>query len=120
MAEEVKKEIKHVKATAKYVRISPRKARKVIDLVRGKLVNESLSILKFLPQKGARIISKVIKSAQANAENNFQMNKDRLIISSCYVNQGPSMKRYLPRAMGRATPIKKRLSHITIIVEEIK
>ena len=106
------------KAVAKFIRISPRKARQVIDLVRGKSVSEAYAILKFTPNKGAAIIENVLKSAVANAEHNYDMNVDNLYISQAYVDQGPSLKRFKPRAMGRADGIRKRTSHITVMVSE--
>lgn len=106
------------KAVAKFIRISPRKARQVIDLIRGKSVGEAYAILKFTPNKGAAIIESVLKSAVANAEHNYEMNVDALFVSQAFVDQGPSLKRFRPRAMGRADGIKKRTSHITVMVSE--
>ncbi len=106
------------KATAKYVHISARKAGQVCDLVRGKDVNEALAILKFTPRYASEVISKVIKSAAANAENNHEMDADKLYIAHIVANQGPTMKRFMPRAQGRATEIRKRTSHIEVIVKE--
>ncbi|SJZ98511.1 50S ribosomal protein L22 [Selenihalanaerobacter shriftii] len=108
------------RAIAKEVRISPRKARQVIDLVRGKDVAEAIGILRHTPKKASKIIEKVLTSAVANAENNHGMIADELYISKAYVDQGPTMKRYQPRAMGQASPINKRTSHITIKVKEKK
>jgi large subunit ribosomal protein L22 len=106
------------KAVAKYVRIAPRKVRVVMDLIRGKNVAEAFAILKFTPKVGADAIEKVLKSAVANAENNFDMNVDKLFISTAFVDQGPTMKRIHPRSRGQAFKILKRSSHITIAVEE--
>ncbi len=106
------------KATAKQVRISPRKARLVVDLVRGKDADEALAILKNTPKKAAETVEKVLNSAIANAEHNHDMLGDQLYISEAYANEGPTMKRYQPRAMGQASPINKRTSHITIKVAE--
>ena len=106
------------KAVAKYVRIAPRKVRVVMDLIRGKSVAEAFAILKFTPKVGAEAIEKVLKSAVANAENNFDMNVDDLYVSSCYVDQGPTMKRIHPRSRGQAFKILKRSSHITVAVDE--
>lgn len=106
------------KAVARFVRIAPRKARQVIDLIRGKRVNDAQTILKFTPRFSAEIIGKVLNSAIANAENNQKMNRDRLIVTEAYVDQGPTMKRFMPRAQGRASMIHKRTSHITIVVAE--
>ncbi|MDO4793407.1 MAG: 50S ribosomal protein L22 [Filifactor alocis] len=106
------------KAIAKYVRTSPRKAGFVCSLVRGKNVDEALAILKYTPNSSAQIIAKVVKSAAANAENNFEMDRDKLYISHIVANQGPTLKRFRPRAQGRATAIRKRTSHIEVIVKE--
>lgn len=106
------------KAVAKYVRISPKKVRQVIDIVRNKPINEALLILRYLPKKAAKIVEKVLRSAIANAENNFNMNVDKLYIYRIFVDQGPTLKRIRPRAMGRAYLIRKRTSHITVVVKE--
>ena len=106
------------KAVAKYVRVAPRKVRVVMDLIRGKNVAEAFAILKFTPKVGADVIEKVLKSAVANAENNFDMNVDKLYVSSAYVDQGPTLKRIHPRSRGQAFKILKRTSHITVVVEE--
>ncbi len=103
-----------VSASARYVRISPRKLRLVADLVRGKKADEARTVLAFTPRSGARIVDKVIASAVANAENNNDLSGDELYISSIYVNEGPTLKRWRPRAMGRASRINKRTSHITV------
>lgn len=106
------------RAKAKYVHVSARKAGQVCDLVRGKNVNEALAILKFTPRYASEVVAKVIKSAAANAENNHEMDVDRLYISHIVANQGPTMKRFMPRAQGRATEIRKRTSHIEVVVKE--
>ncbi|WP_427340462.1 50S ribosomal protein L22 [Caloranaerobacter sp. DY30410] len=106
------------RAIAKYVRISPRKVQIVANLIRGKDVNEALAILKFTPKKSARLLEKVVKSALANAENNFDMDRDNLYIAEVYANQGPTLKRWRPRAQGRAYPILKRTSHIGVVLRE--
>ncbi len=108
------------KAKVSYVRIAPRKARAVIDLIRHKSVVEAKAILNYNPRKAAVIISKVLKSAAANAENNLSMNQQNLFVSRAFVDEGPVMKRVQPRAKGRRNLIRKRLSHITIILEERK
>ena len=108
------------KATAKFVRVSPRKAGQVCDLGRGKNVDEALAILKYTPRGAASIIAKVVKSAKANAENNHEMDVEKLYIDSIVANQGPTIKRFMPRAMGRATMIRKRTSHIEVVVKEKK
>ncbi len=107
-----------VKATAKTVRVSPRKARLVLDLVRGKKVEEALAILKFTPNQAAAAIEKVVKSAAANATNNNQLNADDLYIKACYADEGVTMKRFMPRAKGSAAQILKRTSHITVVVSD--
>ena len=106
------------KAIAKYVRMSPIKLKPVCDLVRGKDLNEALTILKFTPGKGSEIVEKVVKSAAANAENNFNMDASKLYVSECFVCPGPILKRIMPRAQGRAFRILKRTSHVTITVKE--
>lgn len=106
------------KATAKYVRVSSRKAGQICDLVRGKNVDEALAILKFTPRYASEVVEKVVKSAIANAENNHEMNRENLYISYIVANQGPTLKRFMPRAQGRATAIRKRTSHIEVVVKE--
>lgn len=106
------------KAVAKYVRIAPRKVRVVMDLIRGKNVADAFAILKFTPKVGAEVIEKVLKSAVANAENNFDMNVDKLYVSSAFVDQGPTLKRIHPRSRGQAFSILKRTSHVTVVVTE--
>jgi large subunit ribosomal protein L22 len=107
-----------VKATAKFIRRSPRKVRLVMDAVRGKRVDEAMAILRFLPQGAAKEILNVVKSAAANAENNYHMAAEDLWISRIYADEGPTFKRFRPRARGMASPILKRTSHITVVVEE--
>ena len=114
MAEQITK----AKATAKTIRVSPRKSRLVIDLIRGKSVAEAIAILKFTPNKAAGIIEKVLMSAVANAENNFDLDVENLVVSEAFVNEGPTMKRFRPRAKGSASPINKRTSHIIVVVSE--
>lgn len=109
---------KEAKAIAKYVRISPRKVRIVIDLIRGKSIEDAFAILKFTPKRGAVLLDKVLRSAVANAENNFDMDVDRLYISRCFVDQGPTLKRIHPRSRGQAFAILKHTSHITVVVAE--
>ncbi len=106
------------KAVAKYIRIAPRKARVVIDLIRGKNVAEAFAILKFTPKAGADVVNKVLKSAVANAENNFDMNGDALYVAEAFVDQGPTLKRIHPRSRGQAFKILKRSSHVTVVVKE--
>ena len=106
------------RAAAKYVRISPQKARLVMDQVRGKKVEDALGLLSFAPHKGARIVKKLINSALANAEQVSGVDVDRLYIKRVFADEGPTLKRFLPRAMGRATRIRKRTSHLTVILDE--
>lgn len=106
------------KAVAKYIRITPRKARQVIDLVRGKDVAEAFAILQFTTHKGVEPIGKVLKSAVANAEHNYALDAEDLWIKEAYVDEGPTLKRMRPRARGRADLVRKRSSHITIILGE--
>jgi large subunit ribosomal protein L22 len=106
------------KAVARNVRIAPRKARLVIDLIRGKSVEEALAILRFTPRAASPIIEKVLSSAVANAEHNYNMDSSRLVVEKAFVDEGPTLKRYMPRAMGRASAIHKRTSHITVVVSE--
>lgn len=106
------------KAVAKYVRMSPIKLKPVTDLVRGKDLNEALTILKFTPGKGAELVEKVVKSAAANAENNMDLNPDELYVAEIYAHQGPTMKRWRAGAQGRASMILKRSSHIGVTLRE--
>ena len=106
------------KAIANYVRWSPSKLKPVTDLVRGKDLNEALTILKFTPGRGAELVEKVVQSAAANAENNFDMNPDELYVAEVYANQGPTMKRFRAGAQGRASMILKRTSHIGVTLKE--
>lgn len=106
------------KAITRDVRISPQKVRLVIDLVRGKPVDRALAILRYLPQKAAREVARTIKSAAANAENNFDMEPDDLVVKTIYADEGPALKRFMPRARGMANRIRKRTTHITVIVDD--
>jgi large subunit ribosomal protein L22 len=106
-----------VKAKLRFTRTAPRKARLVADLIRGKTSEEALKILMFTPKAAARIIIKLLRSAIANATQK-KVDVDRLYVKTIAVDQGPTMKRFMPRAMGRATPIRKRTSHITIVLDE--
>jgi len=107
-----------VKAVAKYVRVSPTKIRKVARGVKGKPVEDALSVLGFMPQRSARVLGRIIRSAVANADQKPDIEVDNLLIANIVVNQGPSLKRFRPRAMGRATRILKRTSHITVVLKE--
>jgi large subunit ribosomal protein L22 len=106
------------KAVAKYVRMSPIKLKPVTDLVRGKDLNEALTILKFTPGKGAELVEKVVKSAAANAENNLDLDPENLYVAEVYAHQGPTMKRWRAGAQGRASMILKRSSHIGVTLRE--
>ncbi|PLR77881.1 50S ribosomal protein L22 [Bacillus sp. V3-13] len=108
------------KAVARTVRIAPRKARLVVDLIRGKQVGEAVAILNHTPKAASLIVEKVLKSAAANAEHNYEMDVNNLIVAQAYVDEGPTLKRFRPRAMGRASAINKRTSHITIVLSEKK
>ena len=107
-----------VRAVAKYVSISPRKTRLIMDQIKGKKVEEALNLLSFAPQKGAFLLKKLIHSAVANAEQNSNMDVDKLFIKRVFSDEGPTLKRFRPRAMGRATRIQKRTSHLTVILDE--
>ncbi|NIQ89630.1 MAG: 50S ribosomal protein L22 [Deltaproteobacteria bacterium] len=107
-----------VRAVTRYVRIAPRKARLVTELIKGKPVEEALTILRFVPKKAARLVDKTLRSAVANAEQNPNIDVDTLYIKRIFVDGGPTMKRWRARAMGRATRIIKRTSHITVILDE--
>ncbi|KUP04625.1 50S ribosomal protein L22 [Bacillus coahuilensis m2-6] len=108
------------KAVARTVRIAPRKVRLVADLIRGKQVGEAIAILKHTPKAASPVVEKVLNSALANAEHNYNMDLENLVVSEAFVNEGPTLKRFRPRAMGRASQINKRTSHITIVVSEKK
>ena len=106
------------KAVAHDVRVTPRKARLVLDLIRGKGVNEALGILSNVNKAASPIVAKVVKSAASNAINNFGMSEEKLYVAECYAGDGIKMKRYLPRAKGSASGLVKRSSHITVVVKE--
>ncbi|AZK46028.1 MULTISPECIES: 50S ribosomal protein L22 [Paenibacillus] len=106
------------KAHARSIRIAPRKARLVIDLIRGKQVGDAIAILRHTPKAASPIVEKLLNSAIANAEHNYSLDVNKLVVTEAYVNQGPTMKRFRPRAMGRASRINKRTSHITLVVSE--
>ncbi len=106
------------KAILKFVRVSPTKARRVVPLIKGKKAGDAMIHLGFLPHSGGKIIAKVLKSAMANAEQKKVADPESMKISNVLVDQGPTMKRMMPRAMGRADVIRKRTSHITVILEE--
>ncbi len=106
------------KAVAKYVRISPQKVRMITNSIKGKPAELCLNQLKFMPQKSAKLVRKVLQSAVANAEQNENLDVDSLVIKNVFVNEGPTLKRYRARARGRGSQILKRTSHITVIVAE--
>ena len=105
-------------AHLRYSRIAPRKVKIVLDLIRGQKIDKALAILRHTPKAASELLIKLLNSAVANAENNHGMNKDDLFISQCFVTPGPTLKRMMPRAQGRAFRILKRSSHITIAVKE--
>ena len=106
------------KAIAKYIRVSPRKTRQVVDLIRGKHVQEALAILRFIPRRSSRPLEKALKSAVANAEHNYSMSAEDLYVNRVFVDQGPTLKRFQPRAMGRVDVRRHRTSHITVVVSD--
>jgi large subunit ribosomal protein L22 len=108
------------RAIARHVRISPNKARRVVNLVRGLPAKEALTVLQFAPQAASVQVQKVLASAMANAENNERLDPDALLVSEAYVDEGPTLKRFRPRAQGRAYRIRKRTCHITIAVEAVQ
>ena len=108
------------KAIEKFIRISPRKLRYVADVVRNKSVEQAVDILTFTPKKAASILKKAVESAAANAAENHDMEEEGLFISSILINEGPILKRFRPRARGRATRIRKRTSHLTVVVSDGK
>jgi large subunit ribosomal protein L22 len=106
-------------ARARYVRVTPMKARRVVDLIRGRSAREALAVLEFAPQAASGPVSKVLASAMANAENNLDLDPETLVVARAYVDEGPTLKRFQPRAQGRAYRIRKRTSHITVEVESV-
>lgn len=108
------------KAIARTVRIAPRKVRLVVDLIRGKQVGEAVAILRHTPKAAPPVVEKVLKSAVANAEHNYDLDINSLVVSEVFVDEGPTLKRFRPRAQGRASAINKRTSHITLVVSEKK
>lgn len=116
--QEVQNEVLQASATLKYARISSRKVKIVADLIRGKDADEALAIVKFTPKASSEIIEKLLKSAIANAENNHGMKHEKLYVAEIYANQGPTLRRIRPAAKGSAVRIRKRTSHITIVLKE--
>ncbi|MGB9281187.1 MAG: 50S ribosomal protein L22 [Pseudonocardiaceae bacterium] len=106
-------------ARARYVRVTPMKARRVVELIQGRSAREALAVLQFAPQAASSPVSKVLASAMANAENNLALDPDTLVVSRAFVDEGPTLKRFRPRAQGRAYRIRKRTSHITVEVESV-
>lgn len=115
---EAAENLRSSRAVARYVRIAPRKTRAVVDMVRGRPVEEAVTLLTFSPKSGAKAVLKVVNSAIANAEKQLQMGRDDLLITEAFVDQGPTLKRFKARAMGRASRIRKRTSHITVVLSE--
>lgn len=112
--------MEQAKAVAKSVRIAPRKVRLVVDLIRGKDVGQAVSILRHTQRGASPVVEKVLNSAIANAEHNYELDPENLIVSEVYVGEGATLKRFRPRAQGRASSINKRTSHITVVVTEKK
>jgi len=106
------------RAQSRFMRITAQKARLVVDLIRGKPVERALSLLEYTPKRGARLVAKTLRSAVANAESTQRVDIDKLYVKRAFVDEGPTAKRFLPRAHGRATKVFKRTSHITVVVDE--
>ena len=113
-------DITTARATARFVRVTPMKARRVLDTIRGKSVSDALAMLEYAPQSASEPVAKVVASAAANAENNFGLDRNSLVVSAAWADEGPTMKRFRPRAQGRAFHVRKRTSHITVVVESQK
>ena len=109
---------KRPRASAKYVRVAPRKVQIVLDRIRGKSVEDALAIMMYTPKSASPVVEKLLNSAIANAENNLVMDREMLYVAECYANQGPTLKRYWARSHGRADMIKKHTSHITIVLDQ--
>ena len=108
------------RAHLRYARIAPRKVSVVLDLIRNQPLDKALAILQYTPKAASELLYKLVKSAAANAENNFNMDKNSLYVAECYVTPGPTLKRVMPRAQGRAYRILKRTSHITVVLKEME
>ena len=119
MTTETDNAVQTAQATAKFVRVTPMKARRVLDIIRGKNVDQALDLLRFAPQSASEPVYKVLASAIANAENNQGLDRRTLVVSEAYANEGPTLKRFQPRAQGRAFRIRKRTSHITVAVSAV-
>ena len=112
-------DLPRARARATYVRVTPMKARRVVDLIRGLPADEALAVLRFAPQAASEPVAKVIASAVANAEHNLKLDTEALIVRAAWVDEGPMLKRFQPRAQGRAYRIRKRTSHITVELEAV-
>ena len=119
MTSQLGQEAPSARATARFVRVTPMKARRVVDLIRYLPADEALALLRFAPQAASEPVAKVVASAVANAEHNLRLDPESLVVSAAYVDEGPTMKRIRPRAQGRAYRINKRTSHITVEVAEV-
>lgn len=108
------------RAVLRYTRIAPRKVQIVLDLIRGKQIDEAYAILRYTPKAASEVLYKLLQSAEANATNNNELNRDELYVQEAYANEGPTLKRMRPRAQGRANRIRKRTSHITLVLKERK
>ncbi|GAA5031226.1 50S ribosomal protein L22 [Actinopolymorpha pittospori] len=108
------------RAVARFVRITPRKARRVVDLIRGRSAEDAVTMLRFAPQAASEPVRKVLESAMANAEHNLQLGRNTLRVTRAYVDEGPTMKRWRARAQGRPGPLEKRTCHITVVVEPVQ
>ncbi|WP_106402395.1 50S ribosomal protein L22 [Actinocorallia populi] len=108
------------RAQARFVRVTPRKARRVVDLIRGLPAAEAQAVLRFAPQAASEPVGKVLNSAVANATHNFNLAEDTLVVARTWVDEGPTLKRFRPRAQGRAYRINKRTSHITVVLESVE
>ena len=106
------------KSTARHARVTPQKARRMVDLIRGLPADEAQTVLRFAPQAASETVGKVLDSAIANAEHNEGLDREGLVVSEAYVDEGPTLKRFRPRAQGRAYRIRKRTSHITVVVSQ--
>lgn len=106
------------RAVAKYIRLSPKKVHLVARMIRGKRVKEAQALLRFVPNRAARVLEKALNSAVANAENNYDLDRENLVVARAFADEGPTMKRLMPRARGRADVIARRSSHVTVVVAE--
>src|SRR5688572_21588631 len=116
MARKIAPDVQEAIATARFIRMSPTKARQVVDLIRGRHVDDARRVLKFVPRSASHVVGKVLESAIANAEHNRGLPGDELVVARAWVDEGPTLKRFRPRAQGRATRIRKRTCHISVVV----